>query len=94
MNPFHKTFTTHLAATLVVVASTPAAATSHYRLWAWDGRYGGWGWSKPVGIFGGPWFGIPEGAFGGPHGCEYWYPAYSYAYYPYGYAGCGRGCGC
>ncbi len=58
---------------------TPAAATSHYMLWVADGRYGGWGWSKPTGIFGGPRFVFSEGAFGGPHGCEYWYPAYGWA---------------
>ena len=31
---------------------SPAAAASHYPLWVCAGRYGGWGWSRPAGLFG------------------------------------------
>ena len=64
---------------------SPAAAASHYPLWVCGGRYGGWGWSRPAGLFGNLTFDTLVSALANPHRYEYRYPAYSEItfYYPY-----------
>jgi hypothetical protein len=65
---------------------SPAAAASHYPLWVCGGRYGGWGWSRPAGLFGNLTLDTLVSALAYPHGYEYWDPAYSdfsfYSAYP------------
>lgn len=65
---------------------TPASATSHYPLWVCGERYGGWGWSRPVGPFNGLTLEALFRAPPTPHGYEYWYPALSYGPDAYAYA--------
>lgn len=60
-------------------------AASHYPLWVCDGRYGGWGWSRPAGPFGNLIFGSFASDLANPLGYEYWYPAYRDVSFYYAY---------
>ena len=64
---------------------SPAAAASHYPLWVCAGRYGGWGWSRPAGLFGKLTLDSLASALANPHGYEYWDPAYSDVSFYYAY---------
>jgi hypothetical protein len=59
-----------------ITHSSPAAAASHYPLWVCGGRYGGWGWSRPAGLFGN----LTLDTLVNPsvNGYGYWYPADDY----------------
>ena len=80
-------------ATLALIAfvgeisnSSPSAAASHYPLWVCAGRYGGWGWSRPAGLFGKLTLDSLASALANPHGYEYWDPAYNDVSFYYAYS--------
>ena len=88
MNRQRRIFTATLALISLIgeISSfSPAAAASHYPLWVCAGRYGGWGWSRPAGLFGNLTLDTLASALANPHGYEYRYPAYSDVSFYYAY---------
>lgn len=67
-----------------------AAAASDYPLWVCNGRYGGWGWSRPASPFSGLSLDALAGASTNPQGYGYRRLPYSYvsSYYAYTYTYC------